>query len=174
MADDARAIANYFLDCAERDGISLTAMSLLKILYFAHAWHLAKYRKPLVAQPFEAWQRGPVNRVVYDQVKGLGKKPIRDRLTVLDVSTVSFVEAKCNISDEKQNFLNNIFSYYARFDPFKLSDLTHMFGTPWDIIWKEAEVNAVPGMWIPNDLIMDWFEKTGGRLYLSKEQGANG
>ncbi|MFM9718924.1 Panacea domain-containing protein, partial [Streptomyces galilaeus] len=50
-------------------------MTLLKVLYFAHAWHLAKYGKPLVAQPFEAWRHGPVNRVVYDQYKEYRERP---------------------------------------------------------------------------------------------------
>jgi len=42
MAYDARGIANYLLDYADSKRQSVTTMSLLKILYFAHAWHLAK------------------------------------------------------------------------------------------------------------------------------------
>lgn len=174
MVQDARAIANRFLDWAEQEKLALTAMSLLKILYFAHAWHLAKYKLPLVAQPFEAWQRGPVNRVVYEQVKKLGKNQVLGRLKVLDLNTAQFVDAKCELSEETEKFLKNIFIYYAKFDPFKLSDITHAEGTPWDRVWKQAEVGAVPGMWIPDELIMKWFETTGGRLYLSGEQGVNG
>lgn len=173
MGKDARAIANYFLDCAVEYGQQLSPMSLLKVLYFAHAWHLAKFKAPLVAQPFEAWERGPVNRVVYEQVKKFGKNAITEKLRVLDPKTVKFVPATCELSDEQKEFLKNIFSYYGRFHAFKLSDLTHVEGTPWDVVWKAAEKGAVPGMWISNDLILDWFEKTGGRLYLDGEQGAN-
>jgi len=68
---DARAITNYFLDRAAQRGMAITIMTLLKVLYFAHAWYLAKKNAPLVGQPFEAWRHGPVNRVVYDQFKGL-------------------------------------------------------------------------------------------------------
>jgi uncharacterized phage-associated protein len=174
MAADARAIANIFLDWAEVEGLDLSAMSLLKILYFAHAWHLAKYKQPLVAQPFEAWQNGPVNRVVYEQIKRLGKKPIKHRLQVLDSRTAKFVAARCELGEELKQFLHNIFSYYSRFDALRLSDITHAEGTPWDRIWQTAESSAVPGMWIPDALILEWFESTGGRLYLSGEQGANG
>ena len=35
---DARAVANFILDLAERDGRALTQVALLKILYFAHGW----------------------------------------------------------------------------------------------------------------------------------------
>ena len=54
-------------------------MTLFKVLYFAHAWYMAKFDKPLIAQPFEAWKLGPVNRVVYDQYKNYGTKPIEKK-----------------------------------------------------------------------------------------------
>lgn len=61
---DARDIANFFLDAAERNQTTLSITSLLKIIYFAHGWHLAEFGLPLIGQPFEAWQHGPVVRVV--------------------------------------------------------------------------------------------------------------
>lgn len=173
MSHDARAVANHFLMLSEARGRSLTSMSLLKVIYFGHAWHLAKYRSPLVAQPFEAWQHGPVNRVVYEQLKSSGTASITKKLVVLDIDTASFVTAHAEFDPDKEKFLNNIFEYYSQFHPYRLSDLTHEKNTPWDIIWRKAEQSAVAGMIIPDDLILDWFEKTGGRLYLSKEQGVN-
>jgi uncharacterized phage-associated protein len=172
MAYDARAIANRFLDLADDERRRLTPMALLKILYFAHAWHLAKYRSPLVGQPFEAWKHGPVNRAVYEQIKIYGSKQITSRLQKIDVSSGNFIEARCTVSSEMETFLYNIYSYYSGFHPFKLSDLTHEKGTPWDITWNAAERGAVPGMLIPNELILEWFEKTGGRLYRSGQNGA--
>ena len=173
MAYDSRAIANFFLGRADQASQQLTPMSLLKILYFAHAWHLAKYKEPLVAQPFEAWERGPVNRVVYEQVKKFGKGVVSERLKVLDPRSVTFVDANCDLTDDLKTFLGNIFSYYSQYHAFELSDITHASGTPWDTVWNAAENGAVPGMWISNELILNWFEKTGGRLYLDGEQGAN-
>lgn len=156
---DARAVANYFLDRALQLGISITTMTLLKVLYFAHAWHLAKYERPLVAQPFEAWKYGPVNRVVYEQLKHYKAKPISKKLRSFDVTAGDFVETDLNTSFEKYEFLNNIFDYYTKFDSFTLSDLTHEEGSPWDIIWKAAEKEAVPGMIIPNSVILNWFRR---------------
>ncbi|MCV3206674.1 DUF4065 domain-containing protein [Mesorhizobium sp. YC-39] len=173
MSYDAREISNLFLEMADARGRRLTSMALLKILYFAHAWHLAKYKEPLIGQKFEAWKHGPVNRVVYDQIKWFGAGPITERLRKLDVSTGTFVEAQGAVQGERRVFLENVFAYYSEFHPYKLSDLTHEKGTPWDIVWNTAEKNAVPGMLIPDDLILEWFEKTGGRLYRSGEQGAN-
>lgn len=161
---DARRVANHFLDRARERGVEITVMTLLKVLYFAHGWHLAEKNKPLVAQPFEAWTYGPVNRVVYDQLKGLGRKPVRQRLQTFDVISCGYVDAPTGFDAETTRFLNNIFDYYGRFDAFRLSDLTHEPGSPWDAIWKAAEERAVPGMEIPDKLIADWFREEGQRM----------
>ena len=133
-------------------------MTLLKVLYFAHGWHLAKYGQPLVAQPFEAWQHGPVNRVVYDQLKTYGAKPIDKCLQSFDVKSCGFVQTRVFVG-ELAEFLNNIFDYYSRFHPFTLSDLTHAEGSPWDAISHAARTSAVPGMIIPDLLISEWFKE---------------
>lgn len=134
-------------------------MTLLKILYFAHAWHLAKYDEPLVGQPFEAWKYGPVSRVVYDQIKKFGSQPIIEKLEKFDPRRGAYVEAEASLSDDKKKFLSDIFRYYSNFSPFQLSDLTHEVDGPWGKVWNAAEKEAVPGMFIPDDMIKRWFEK---------------
>ena len=170
MAHDARSIANFFLDLADEARRDLTPMSLLKILYFGHAWHLAKYKSPLTGQNFEAWKFGPVNRVVYDQIKCFGKNKIDSRLTKFDAGLNCYPIATYSLSYEEDIFLRNIFKYYSEFHPYKLSDITHEASTPWDTVWNMAENGAVAGMVIPNKLILEWFETTGGTLYRAGEQ----
>lgn len=161
---DARGIANYLLDRAASKALPITSMTLLKVLYFAHAWHLAKFDTPLVAQPFEAWKYGPVNRVVYDQIKQFGAKPIEGRLRTFDPNLCKFVEADRAVDQSTAHLLNHTFDYYSQFHAFTLSDLTHESGSPWEQIWQAAEKRAVPGMIIPNRLILDWFRGSGGAL----------
>lgn len=160
---DGRAVANFFIDRSIGSARPITAMTLLKVLYFAHAWYLARTSQRLIAQPFEAWQYGPVNRVVYDQVKGMGSKPITGRLKSFDLGSCTFVESAYSFDQELSKFLENVFDYYSHFHPFKLSDLTHEEGSPWDQVWREAEDRAVPGMIIPDELIMKWFREDGGK-----------
>lgn len=167
---DARALANFFIDRAAQKARPITTMTLLKVLYFAHAWHLAKYGRPLVAQPFEAWKHGPVNRVVYDQMKALGAKHVTDRLISFDAEICGFRPTPYCFEPDLNKFLENIFDYYSQFDAFKLSDLTHEKGSPWDVVWSEAEKRAVPGMLIPDSLIMSWFRE-GGVKHLRKHRG---
>lgn len=164
---DARGVANYFLDRARDRGVDLTVMTLLKVLYFAHGWHLAKYGKPLVGQPFEAWTHGPVVRVVYDQLKRYGARPVSERLKSFDTKICGYLDAPRDFNGETAQFLNNIFDYYARFHAFELSDLTHEPGSPWDVVWQAAETRAVPGMIIPDSLIIEWFKGESRRAIRS-------
>src|SRR5689334_20980325 len=106
---DARAVTNFFLDRAERAQAPITIMTLLKVLYFSHAWYLAKYRRPLIAQPFEAWRHGPVNRVVYDQYKESGNEPITKRAVSFDPELLAFKPTVYKFDLELEEFLSNIF-----------------------------------------------------------------
>ena len=158
MPYDARAVANFMLDYGASKGRPITIMSLLKILFFAHAWYLARTDKPLVGQPFEAWTYGPVNRVVYDQFKGFKDKPIEGRAQVLNAAAGRYETARCDgMDDETVTLLHDIFDYYSEHHPFKLSQITHEEGSPWDQVWSAATRQAVPGMIISDALIRDWF-----------------
>lgn len=167
---DARAISNFFLDRAASREAPLTHMTLLKVLYFAHAWYLAKNGVPLVAQPFEAWEHGPVVRVVYDQFKASRDKPIQIRAVSLDPQTATFKATPYKFDPDTEKFLGDIFDYYSRFHPFKLSHLTHEKGGPWHVVWTEAERRAVPGMIISNELISSWFKGRDALFWTNQER----
>jgi uncharacterized phage-associated protein len=172
MPYDARVIANFFLDYGAERNQPVTIMSLLKILFFAHAWHLGKTNLPLVGQPFEAWKYGPVSRVVYDQFRLSADKPIGERATVLNVATARYETAKWHaIDEETKTLLRNVFDYYSRFHPFRLSDLTHEKGGPWDLVWSEATRRAVPGMVISDDSIREWFQQSRPLLRVMGDSG---
>jgi len=83
---------------------------------------------------------------------------------------MKFIDTPYNFDYETETFLANTFDYYSQFHPYKLSDLTHEKGGPWDIIWSEAEKRAVPGMVIPNNLIAAWFRKDGGVYSTDRER----
>ncbi|MGL4636471.1 MAG: Panacea domain-containing protein [Beijerinckiaceae bacterium] len=165
--NDARSVANFFLARSQRLGRPITILSLLKILYFAHAWYLAKMNRPLVAQPFSAWKHGPVCEVVYDQFRDYGQKYIDKYCVSFNINDGKFSVSKYEFDEETEKFLCNIFDYYSQFHPYKLSDLTHEKGGPWDLVWTDAENNAIPGMKIKNESIMEWFRKGGGEANLA-------
>jgi uncharacterized phage-associated protein len=62
---DPKAIANYFIARAAADGKRLTPLQLIKLVYIAHGWYLGLTGEPLINEPPEAWQYGPVIPSLY-------------------------------------------------------------------------------------------------------------
>lgn len=157
MPYDAREVANFVLDYADQKRLPLTIMALLKLIYFAHGWYLAKHGTPLVRNRFEAWRGGPVVRIVYEGLKGSGKQPIQKRLTRFDpVSGITYL-ASPHLREDDAHFVKNIVDVYGPLHAYKLSDITHEPGSPWDLIWNDACGSSHPGMVITNDRIRQHF-----------------
>ncbi len=154
---DARAVANFFLDYADEKGRTVTLLSILKMIFYAHGWHLSHRHEPLVVQPFEAWTHGPVVRAVWESFSGSGSAPIKTRAKRLDVVAHVYSEARDGITSEQMEFLRHIFDAYAHIDAFDLSNMTHVKGSPWDKVWNAPDGEINIGMRIPNEEIRKWF-----------------
>lgn len=61
--------ADYIITKVSDDG-SLSLLKLHKLVYYAQAWHLALYDRPLFDGKFEAWVHGPVSRPLYKRFVG--------------------------------------------------------------------------------------------------------
>lgn len=158
MTYDARSVANFLLDYAEDKNVSLTLLALMKIVYYAHGWYLAKIGFPLVRQPFEAWKDGPVIRILWDEFSGNGANSLSSRAQRLDVLTnQKTVVEYGEIPMETADFLRDLFTAYSRIHAFELSRMTHVKGSPWDVIWNDSSGNIKLGMKIPNEIIRSWF-----------------
>jgi len=157
MAVDARALSNIILQEAERLGIDVYATTLLKVLYFAHGWHLAISGEPLVAQPFEAWQFGPVVRVVYDQIKNSNRRPIDIRLSAFSAAALQSVEAQCELKHASFDLLISVLRAYSHLHPYTLSDMTHEADSPWSKVWLRSTQGLTPGARIENSEIRKYF-----------------
>lgn len=162
-AYDARAIANFVLDLAEAEGVELTQVSLLKILYFAHGWYLAAKGRPLVTQPIEAWKYGPVIKVVRDAFKEYESKPIRSRAEKLMLHTGEVIVVPSNLKTDDAKFVENVYKQYKQFNAWELSDITHESGSPWDKVWNPKGASGRLGLRIRNDEIRDHFLNVAAR-----------
>ena len=87
MYCSAKAVANHFLDLAERDGTTLNPMKIQKLVYIAHGWHLAIMEKPLIHESVEAWTYGPVIPDLYHEFKRWGNEGIRKRAAEVRISS---------------------------------------------------------------------------------------
>jgi uncharacterized phage-associated protein len=158
---DAREIANYLLDHADAKGVSLSQISLLKLVYFCHGWYLFFKRQPLVKNEFEAWENGPVVRVVRDAFKHHGKQKITSRAAKFDLFSGESWEIVPALNFDDQRFVEDIFGAYQGYGPWELRDLTHERGSPWDKLWNSDKVIARFGMRIRDAEILEHFSLKG-------------
>lgn len=72
MAYPAALIAYAFSRKGIEEHNFVTQMKLQKMVYFAHGYHLAKYKEPLILEFFEAWKFGPVVQSLYSIYRSFG------------------------------------------------------------------------------------------------------
>lgn len=57
---------------------TISNLSIQKLLYIAHMFHLGETDTPLVPGNFEAWDYGPVHPDLYHELKMFGASPVKD------------------------------------------------------------------------------------------------
>ena len=153
----ARAVANYFLDLAKSEGRDIDPMGIQKLVYFAHGWNLAMYGRPLISEPIEAWDYGPVIRDLYHDFKRFGNGPITQPALELKrgPSAMQFQFTKPEIAQDSPpeilSLLNRVWAVYKGFTSIQLSNMTHTPGSPWRIA-RDQGLSV-----IPQEIIREWF-----------------
>lgn len=135
---DARQIANWFVERARQDSRILSIMSILKLVYIAHGWHLEMRNGPLIRNKIEAWKHGPVIPDVYNAFRKQG-------IYIKKTESIDGPE----VSAYDRHLLEEIYRLYGSLPATRLSDMTHEPGGPWDIATKTRGWFAP----ITNDLI---------------------
>lgn len=138
-------VADYVLQKTQEKGNSLTPMQVLKLVYLCHGWMLGLYNRPLIEEPVEAWQYGPVIRKLYKVVKKFRSSPVEGPLGKQDVV----------FDAQEADLMNQVVEIYGGFSGPALSRLTHEPGTPWHITWNSGGHYET----ISNDLIEDHFKQ---------------
>lgn len=157
---DVRDIANIILELADSKRVEITNLSLQKLLYFVHGWFYASYESPLVKNKFEAWEYGPVQRVIYDQFKKFKRSAIIGvRATYLDPMTGEQIYKEPKVSMDHIAFIESVLERYANYSAFELVAESHREDSPWEYVWEQAEEAVYPGMKIPDALILDHFKR---------------
>jgi uncharacterized phage-associated protein len=168
----AAAIANWFLDRAERGRVSIDPMKLQKLIYFAYGWYLALTNRPLITEHPEAWDYGPVIPSIYHEFKNFGRDPITRRIlkfdssvgraSVKDLLNTKLVSPKIEPNDtDTQNFLERIWEVYGSLTGVQLSNMTHATNGAWHKSREQA--HGRQGFDIPDDLIKEEFVEKSKR-----------
>jgi uncharacterized phage-associated protein len=120
------AIANEFL---RRHGAETlpSHLQLQKLVYMAHGWNLAINGEPLVAEPVQAWDNGPVFRKIWDHIRdfGFGGKT---RLLENPQTKKPFI---AHLTPDETAVIDHVWKKYGVFSGLELSRMTHEPETPW-------------------------------------------
>ena len=139
---DPSAIANFFLDSADEDGVHITQMKLQKLVYIGYGWVSALLDRKLFEEPFQAWQHGPVVESLYHEFKHFRAEPISSRSGNFDLDSGEFTESRIRPDDESiLVVLGRVWDVYSHFSAAALRDKTHEAGTPWSNAWKNGVRN---------------------------------
>lgn len=138
----AMNIAEQFRKLAEHKARVLTPMQIIKLVYLAHAWMLALYRRPMIRESVEAWKYGPVIPELYEAIKQFRSNPV----THVGCDPVAF-------DNETMDIIQQVYEQYGHFNGIELSTMTHEKDSPWDIAWKSEHPV------ISNDLITHYYQK---------------
>ncbi|MBO6044095.1 MAG: DUF4065 domain-containing protein [Acetobacter sp.] len=156
-------VANEFITLGLKEGIPIDQMKLQKLVYYAHAWHLALTQRPLFEEDIEAWPWGPVVRNIYIQTQHYGRDPISTKLRQLvsknddSLVTSDFVTPH-GVKDELKGFIEKIWNTHKKYTGIQLSNSTHADGEPWFIVSQCYDLDHQKPS-IPNSLIRDVFIK---------------
>jgi uncharacterized phage-associated protein len=121
-AHDPRAIANEFLKL--KNGPA-NQMWLQKLVYMAHGWNLAINDAPLVSGRIEAWDGGPVMRLIWEHIRDFG----RNASGLFGKSSDEPFVA--DLSERERAVIEHVWKRYGGYTGQQLSDMTHQEGTPW-------------------------------------------
>jgi len=112
-------VADYLLAESRDRGEVLTNLKLQKLLYYAQAWHLALYKKPLFDEDFQAWVHGPVLPSQYRRFSRNEWRPITEQ-----VDRPHFDDA------DIEKFLNEVIDVFGTETAVSLELMTHR-ERPW-------------------------------------------
>lgn len=150
-------VATWFVNRIDRNsGESITHLKVQKLLYYAQAWHLLAFEKPLFTEELRAWSHGPVVPSVYHSLKEHGWNAIPE------------LAQKDELDAEAEGILEQVLSIYGEFSAKRLEAMTHS-----EDPWKEARGDLQPearcDAVISREAIKAYFKRTYGELEDEKE-----
>tara|TARA_B100000508_G_scaffold140877_2_gene144002 strand:- start:1344 stop:1817 length:474 start_codon:yes stop_codon:yes gene_type:complete len=117
-------VAEFFIALGNETGESITNLRLQKLVYYAQAWHLANFGKPLFEDEFQAWVHGPVVEELYHNYKQFSFRPIERELDISEVES--------RFSDDQLGFLKEVADVYMTYTAYELEKMSHN-EDPWII-----------------------------------------
>ncbi len=123
----AKTVARWFVNHADRaSGEAITQLKLQKLVYYADAWFLANFDKPLIKEDFEAWAHGPVVPALYAKYRSHGWNALPP-------------ETGVKVPEDLDDYLETVLEEYGQYGAKKLEKMTHD-----EEPWLAARGNLTP------------------------------
>lgn len=119
-------------------------MKLQKLMYYAHGFTLARVGRPLLPEPVQAWDHGPVAPEAYRMFSSYRNRPIELSARTDEVSA--------SLPGHVQGVLEDVWSEYGHYSAWDLREMTHD-ESPWRNTYVEDE-KEIP---IPDDVMQAYF-----------------
>jgi uncharacterized phage-associated protein len=104
-------VSDAIVEFCARHGDWITNQKLQKLLYYAQAWHLALYNRPMFPEEFQAWIHGPVEPTSYAAYASSGHGPIASANAIWSLPAKSL------------KHIEDVFESYGRLSAFDLERL---------------------------------------------------
>ena len=147
LAHSALLVADYLLAHRTRH---FTPVHILVLTYICHGWTLALKNRPLIEDEVEAWEYGPVIRVLYNMFSKYGGDAIT-RLSacntdILDSDAVGAWKSSVGKElDEVRDVLDAVLDKYGKLTAEDLLRLMHRSDSPWIQCYdKRYEDSTIP------------------------------
>ena len=140
--EDPRGVANWLIRVSNEAKNALPHVSIQKIVYLAHASHLYYRKRPLVNGAFEAWEFGPVNKAIWNELKNYGRTQV-----TAPIEKVDMWSGEVTIVAEPKDLLvithlEEVYSKLKDKTPSQLISITHKKNGPWDCIWDKSRTEV--------------------------------
>lgn len=142
---------DYIILQTTEGGEPLNVIKLQKLVYYAQAWHLAFYGRPLFEGKFQAWVHGPVSRELYDRFAAT--KSLYSRVTREDMQE-GFDPGV--LPEKERAHIDGVLEIYARFTGSQLEQLTHR-ERPWNVARGDCRPSDRCEHEIDEDLMREYY-----------------
>ncbi len=145
-------VANFILTQAEGEGVPVTQLKLLKLVYLLYGWVRAILDERLFDEDIQAWRLGPVVPSLYHEFKRFGSDPITERSLCMDddgIITVPSISGNHPV----EMVMRKAWDVYKPFTAFALVNKTREPDSPWAKHYDSSSTHQT----IPDADIQEYF-----------------
>ncbi len=128
-------------------------MKVQKLVFLTHGFYAAEHDEKLMVEDPEVWPYGPVYKTLYSVLKWHRSNQITEKETSF---TNKLPPAP---TGPALDTINEVWKRYRDVSGVRLSDITHMRGTPWQQIAEKYNYEVPHGTVIPYKIIRKYFKE---------------